>query len=703
MKPTRASHGSVVKWIAVVPFVLPAIFLSLLGCAAHPQLANTTLPSPSTFSPNGKLSIRFQLNSPRDPGMPSYGVYTGNTPLLVDSALGLAFKDTGPLAGPFNLLNVVESSFDTRYEMPIPTRNRSIHSRYNQTRVELEERAAPHRRLTLEFRAYDDGVAFRYLIPPQSGSAASEFTLTDEPSSFHFNGDPAVHMLPVKSFTTPYETYYETTSISRIAQGTLIALPLLLEFKNGPWMAISEADLTDYAGMYLTPAKPAPTTLPATATAAPNESMTLVASLSPLPGQTQVKVVASAPHVTPWRVMLIADHPEHFLESNVIVDLNPPSAIQDTTWIHPGKIAFPWWNGYMVPNQPFKGGVNTETMKYYIDFCAENGIEFHSIDGFDVAWYGGTCTPYQGNDITKAIPALDMPEVLAYARKKGVRTRLWMHWAGLKKQMDDALATYEKWGIDGIMIDFMDRDDQEMVNFCHEVLAKAAAHHLSVNFHGTYKPTGLQRTYPNLLNCEAVLNEEYNKWSQGDTPEHQLTVAFTRLLAGPMDVHAGGFRSVRPADFKPQNIAPLVWGSRAHQLAMYVVYENPLPMLSDDPYAYRGQPELKFLQQIPTTWDETRALAGEVGGYIIVARRHGNAWYVGTMNALKPRDLQIPLTFLGEGEFDAEIYADADEPTLTARSTRVVRAQDNLQMKLNEAGGQVIRLKPRKDRPANHP
>ena len=402
---------------------------------------------------------------------------------------------------------------------------------------------------------------------------------------------------------------------------------------------MTEANLTDYAGMYLAGVE--------------GEPGTLAARLSPLPGREDgAKVLGKAPHASPWRVLMVADDPGRLIESHLVFHLSDPPAIADTSWIRPGKTTFPWWNGYVLDGVDFEPGVNTATMKHYIDFCAEHGIPYHSLDGLDIAWYGGPIQPEGPTDVTRAAPSIDLPELLRHAKAKGVRLRLWMHWKALKPQIDEAFRTYEAWGIEGVMVDFMDRDDQEMVRFYHEMAEKAAKHHLTLTLHGAYKPTGMERTWPNVLTYEAVLNQEYNKWQppgvRGTPPEHNLDVAFVRMLAGPLDYHQGGMRSVLPEDYQFRDKAPPVQGTRGHQLAMYVVYQNHLPMLADSPSAYRGQPGLEFLTQVPTTWDETRVLHAEVGRCLVIARRKGDAWYLGGMTAAQGRELDLPLGFLGE-------------------------------------------------------
>jgi alpha-glucosidase len=288
-----------------------------------------------------------------------------------------------------------------------------------------------------------------------------------------------------------------------------------------------------------------------------------------------------------------------------------------------------------------------------------------------------------------------MPELLRYAKQKGVRLRLWMHWKALKPQIDVAFPLYEKWGIEGVMVDFMDRDDQEMVRFYHEMAEKAAKHHLTLTLHGAYKPTGLERTWPNVLTYEAALNQEYDKWGdRGTPPVHNLDIAFIRMLAGPLDYHQGGMRSVLPKDYHPRDKAPFVQGTRGHQLALYVVYQNHLPMMADYPAAYRGQPGLGFITGVPTNWDETRVLRAEFGRCLVIARRHGEDWYLGGMTATEGRELALPLRFLGDGTFEVDLYADrpADGPNALSRLHHTLTATESLKVAIPPSGGFAAKI-----------
>jgi alpha-glucosidase len=423
----------------------------------------------------------------------------------------------------------------------------------------------------------------------------------------------------------------------------------------------------------------------------------LSARLAPHIDDAGVSVVVKTPAPSPWRVLMIADGPGRLIESQIVNNLNPPPAFADTSWIKPGKASWDWWSGPYDENVAFKPGKNTATAKHYIDFSAQAGFEYFMLDGGWAARANGNVLN-SGSDITKATADIDMPELLAYAKSKNVKIWLWSHWTDIDRQIDDAFPLYEKWGVAGVKIDFMDRDDQWMVDFYHRVARKAAEHHLMVDFHGAYKPDGLGRTYPNVLTREGVLGLEYNKWSARVTPDHNVMLAFTRLLAGPMDYTPGGFHNATPAEFVARNQQPMVMGTRAHQTALFVVYESPFEMVSDYPEAYQGQKELAFLSKVPASWDETRVLNAKVGDYITIGRRHGREWYIGSITGSHAVELDIPLEFLPQGDFVAEIYSDAkdagESPTHTVLETKTVNRTMRLKAAMVSGGGQAIRIRP---------
>lgn len=640
-------------------------------------------------SPNGQVRLEFFLQADRSTkSVPHYRVLFNNKPLISTSRLGVALTQGPAFGESCSIESVRINSSYVPYTM-FPGKRSHVIDHFTEAVVTLRETASAGRQWEVVFRAYNDGAAFRYRFPSQDGW--TDLELSDEQTEFSLPAAARAFALPLNDFTShAYEVFYERKQIQEIPQDWLLGLPLLVECPDVGWLAITEANLRDYAGMYLAPGKKSPGTL--------------VSRLSPLPNDQGVAVRASLPHKTPWRVIMVGDKPERLIESDLVLNLNAPCAIEDTSWIKPGKTTFPWWNGYYLEDVPFEGGLNTETMKYYIDFCAEHGIEYHSLDGFEgIAWHGGPTRPYEGADITTAIPGIDMPEVIRYAEEKGVRLRLWLHWESLKEHMDKAFPIYRSWGIEGIMIDFMNRDDQEMVNFLEKVFQKAAEHHLTVTLHGAHKPTGLERTYPNLLTSEAVRNLEYDKFREtGIPPGHEVMVPFARMLAGPLDFHQGSFRGVSIEAFEQKGIAPNVMGTLSRTLASYVVFQNHLPMVADYPAAYRSYPEaLSMLGEIPSTWDETKVLDGSVGEFIVLARRYGTNWYVGVMNDHRPQIFDIPLHFLTSGRYQAKIYADnsnAENPYQgLIHQKKQVTNEDSLQAKLQAAGGYLVQLTPVKN------
>lgn len=632
-------------------------------------------------SPDGRIRVEVAIGvgSPVAAG-PQYSVTFKGRPLLSKSPLRIDFAD-GTSIGAQSLIEGTQArSVEERYRQYPGKRSRVI-DRCSEAVIALRERGDPARRWELVVRAYDDGAAIRYRFPEQEQWKA--LAIASERTAFEFPPGTRAFVLPLNTFTGPYEKRYEHRSLETVPVDWLLGLPLLAEVPETGWLSITEANLTEYAGMYL--AREAGT------------GATLTSRLSPLPREPEVAVRARLPHSSPWRVFMIAEQPLQMIESDLVLNLNEPCAIEDTSWIKPGKTTFPWWNGFHEEDVPFTPGLNTETARYYIDFCAEAGFAYHSLDGLaNKAWYGGKIVPYEGFPPTKGIPGLDFEEVRRHARARGIRLRLWMHWQAAEAHMAEAFPLYRRWGIEGVMIDFMDRDDQEMVRFLRSLLETAAENRLTVTLHGVSKPTGLERTYPNLLSSEAVLNLEYDKWDPvGVPPDHGVTVAFTRMLAGPLDFHQGSFRTVSVADFKPRNEAPRIMGTPCRTLASYVVFQNHLPMVADYPSAYRGHPALKVLAAVPATWDDTKAIAGEPAEYVVIARRSGDHWWVGAMTNHEKRVVRIPLTFLGSGSFQGHVFRDdTDAPHGLAVERRIVRADDTLTIPLAEAGGLLVRLSP---------
>jgi alpha-glucosidase len=491
-------------------------------------------------SPDGQLRYAVRLTD----SLPVYTVSFRGIVLIDHSPLGLTFLETGAFGRGLALLQPIYREGEDRYDLVVG-KTKSVHDFYREAEIPLEEKAGRRRRVTLLVRVFNDGVAFRWELPGQKNW--SSYSLTDENSCFRLAGDPVVLASFLPGFTTSHEGRYTRLPFDQIKSDTLMDMPIYLEFPEHIYAAITEAQLLDYAGMYLV-----------------RHGDALKSELSPLPGQAggpgvregeglgqvAIRVKATLPHRTPWRVLLVGSRPGALVESNILTDLNDSCAIRDVSWIKPGKTDFHWWNGDIVPDTTFPPGINFETNQYYIDFCARSGIDYHTVIGYGgIAWYSNDGVSYDAGphaDVTQPVPGLDMRRICDYAGQKGVGIRVWVHWKALYPMIDSAFTVFERWGIRGVMVDFMNRDDQEMVNIQTEILQKAAEHHLHIQFHGAYKPTGLSRTWPNEFTREGTLNYENDKWGNPITPEDDLNVVFTRLLAGATDYHLGGFRAVTP-------------------------------------------------------------------------------------------------------------------------------------------------------------
>jgi alpha-glucosidase len=629
-------------------------------------------------SPDGSLTITLALEAKPQPYLPGerayYRVTYKGAAVLNDSPLGLDFLGASPLDQDFEVVAMDRKSNNSTWENPFGAR-RTVPDHFNEMTVSLREKKAPGRRVDLIFRAYDEGVAFRYFLPKQE--ALGEFTLAAENTGFYFAGIPYAFALNMGRFNTQNEGEYPRTALRDIKPASIVNLPLLVEMPGGgPWVALLEADLTDYAGMYVG--------------GVPGIPNALTARLSTPPARkAEQVVVGTTPRATPWRIVMVAPTPGRLIETNYLVlNLSAPCAIANTSWIKPGKAAWDWWSGSYATGVKFKPGMNTATMKHYIDFAAAHRLEYMLVD----AGWAPVPAGERIEDILHFIPEANVPAIIAYGKAKGVKVLLWVEWRALDAHM------VEKWGAAGIKVDYMNRDDQEMVNYYGKVVRKAAEHHLTVDFHGAYKGTGLRRTYPNLLTREGVMGMEYDKWTERVTPEHDVTIPFTRMLAGPMDFTPGAMRNAARGKFKALDIAPMSQGTRAHQLAMYVVYESPLVMVSDYPEAYAGQPGLEFIEKVPVVWDETKVVGGEPAKFVAVARRSGDSWYVGAMTNCDARDIEVPLSFLGAGEYEAKIFADGPEAETdgTSLSVSAIRISANKKMTLHLApgGGAALILAP---------
>jgi len=627
--------------------------------------------SPEAISPDRNVRIGLQLT---EQGTLKYDVDYKDTSVVEDALLGLVLENGDTLGNRLEIVKVQSKVLDDSYPV-FAGKCDSVRNHCVETTVQLVEKQGYKRKLNIVLRAYNDGVAFRYIVPNQP--TMYSYNLLGELSQFSLTGENKMWAQTVSKFyKNHYEHPYRSVAFDSIPAGTIIQLPLVFE---GPGYAgaISEADLKDYAGLYLQKS-----TL---------EDASLVATLSRVK-EEDVPVKLTDSIVTPWRFIMLADDAIKLVNSNLVYNLSTPCEIENTDWIKPGKVAWDWWNDQNVANQPFRKGMNNATMKYFIDFAAEIGLEYMLIDA---GWYGAADDTIA--DITKCVPEFDIKELVAYGQERNVGIILWANWINVRNQLEEAFKVYSDWGIKGLKIDYMDGDLQPIVDFYYKTAECAARHKLLVDFHGAYKPTGLGRTYPNVMTYEGVLGLEHCKWSMRITPEHNVTIPFTRMLVGPMDYTPGAMDNRTEEDFVPSYSSPSSMGTRAHQLAMYVVYESPLQMLSDHPAAYRGQATTEFLKRVPSTWSETLPLEREIGKYIVLARRNKSEWFLGGMNGNEERTVTIPFGFLQEGnEYQALIVKDATDsdlhPQHVCMEKMAVDNKDSLSVKMVKGGGFVIVL-----------
>lgn len=651
-------------------FLLTAVFCLLsLESAAKDSLS----------SPDGSSKISVSVVS----GQLRYSIsYKGKT-LVSQSDLGFEFDDWY-FGTDVSMGKAVTSRVVDEYDLPVG-KTSHVSSESNQMIIPLTDRKTG-RRVDLYLRAFDDAVAFRYVFPEQRGW--ERLTILNERMDINTAGDPTVSALYMRDgFINSHEGPYARIPKSELEKDVLIDMPTLFEFP-GCYMAVLEANLVDYAGMYLV-----------------RRGNTLTSRLSVSLADWKTSVVAELPHRTPWRVFQLSDRVGELIESTVLTTLADPCKVDDLSWLKPGKTTFPWWNDSVAPDTTFQWGNNFQTAKYYIDFAAESGLEYHSVYGYaDMPWYvddgPGFGLAGPGADLTRHDPRLDFPGVCRYAASKGVDIHVWLNWAALYKDIDRVFDKFNEWGVKGMMVDFMNRDDQEMIRIQETILKKAAEHHLFIQFHGASKPSGLVRTYPNEFTREGTLNYEVYKWDTNHSmgADHDISMPFTRLLAGPADYHLGGFRSVPQDKFKCTYHAPTVTSTRCHMLGMYIVMESYLAMVCDYPDAYRGQSGFDFLKIIPTNWDDTRVPAAEVSEYCCVARRNGDDWYLGAINNSTPRDIRVRLDFLPEGEYEVWGYSDALDTDrnpnhVKEESFRVVSGQE-LTLHLASSGGFALRISP---------
>ena len=535
----------------------------------------------------------------------------------------------------------------------------------------------------LIFRVYNDGIAYRIKT-----DLDGEIRVLNEASGFRFPEDEKVFYPTDGSFFTHSERLYEFLDLSEITKDKLASTPFLVDREDGISVLITEADLEDYPGLYVYGNDDQPLKL--------DVKFPHFVLKEKLFRDRDMKPVEVADFIArtdgnrffPWRVVAFEDEDKDILGNDIVFRLAPECRLDDTSWIKPGKVSWDWWNASNNAGVPFKSGVNTPTYKYHIDFAADYGLEYIILDE-------GWSTP---SDLFEINPEVDVPEICRYAEEKGVGVILWVLWNALDKDLDRALDQFKNWGVKGIKVDFMQRDDQWMVNYYWRVSKAAAKRHMLVDFHGAYKPCGLRRAYPNMITREGVKGLENCKWSEDITPDHDCTLPYIRQFAGPIDYTPGAMRNAEKANFHPAFTRPMSQGTRAHQLALYVVFESPLQMLADVPsYYYKEPVSMEFLSAVPSVWDETVPLFGKIGDYVGVARRSGEGWYLGVITDWDSRDFEIDLSFLPSGEFTISEYKDGINADRHAedlgKDVLNVTSGDKIKIHLASGGGYAAIIK----------
>lgn len=643
-------------------------------------------------SPDGRLEVRLSLRGES----PHYEVAYDGAAVILPSPLGFTFRREKPMVGNFAVDEVSRSSFDETWE-PVWGQTDRIRNAYNELSVRLIEKLPPNRRMDIIFRAFDDGLGFRYEFPEQDN--LRDFEIMTEETHFAFGGNHTAWWIPAD-----FDSYEHLYTRSALDEVTAAGTPITIRTAEGLYISIHEANLTDYAGMTLARLRresPPPADIGATGPA-------FRTSLVPWPDGSAVK--GSAPFRTPWRTIQIATWPGGLVESGLILSLNEPNVIVDTSWIKPMKYIGIWWGMHIGKDTWHVGprhGATTENAKRHIDFAARHGIGGVLIEGWNTGWdkWGQEgaydhVTPYDD---------FDLEEVVRYAREMGVSIVGHNETGGdvgtYDRQVDFAFRLYEDLGVPAVKTGYAGKifprgqhhHGQWMVNHYRMVVEKAARHHIMLDVHEPIKPTGISRTYPNMMTREGVRGTEFNAWSEGNPPEHTTILPFTRMLAGPLDYTPGIF-DLTFDEYKKNN---RVRSTLANQLALYVVLYSPLQMAADLIENYEDQPAFAFIEEVPVDWDETRVLNAEIGDYVTIARRSGENWYIGSITDENARILTVTLPFLAPGRtYTARVFADAPDadwatnPTAIEISEMQVDRDTILHVNLAPGGGQAISLKP---------
>ena len=660
---------------------LLSILLVVCGLSLSAQTTQTIT------SPNQKLKLKVDLSGERI----RYSISDGQGEIMNLSEAYMELGD-GMVLGSEPLRSLRKGgrrSVDRMVASPL-YRKDSIHEQYNELYLQYKSG------YSIVFRVYDNGVAYRF-----ETAFKNPITVKDEGVKLGFADDfPALvpYVNRERKENEPLDVFYETSfentyahfqHLSEMDPNHLAFLPFMVELPHGRKVVVTESDLRDYPGMYMHLYLP---------------SM-LEGIFAPLPKkweqgghnnlQYRVKereeciAKTAGTRTFPWRIIAISQEDKELVDNDLVYLLAAPSQVEDISWIKPGKVAWDWWNNWNIWGVDFKAGINNETYKYYIDFAAEKGIEYVILDE-------GWAVNKQA-DLFQVVPEINLPMLVKYAASKGVGIVLWAGYAAMDKDMERVCQHYSEMGVKGFKVDFMDRDDQIVVNFYERMAAMAAKYHLFIDFHGAYKPTGLNRTYPNVLNYEGVFGLEQCKWvdSKTDMVKYEVTIPFIRMLAGPMDFTQGAMRNAAKWCYFPSWNEPMSQGTRCRQLAEYVIFDAPFAMLCDAPTAYMQEPECtEFIAKVPTVWDETRVLDGRVGEYVVTAKRKGNTWYIGAITDWNERAVEIDLKVFGIASGTVTMFVDGPNAKRKGvdyqKRTISVPADGKLKLELAPGGGAAV-------------
>jgi len=649
-----------------------ALLLSFLLCSFVLNAQKTK--NYEVKSPNGDIILKVILGSKLQ-----WSVQHIGQDIIVPSNISLALQTGEVLGDHAEVISAKPESINTSFEA-INYRKRIVSDVCNQLNLKCKGEYG------IIFRVYDDAVAYRFYTIKKG-----EIIIKNEEANFNFTDDIKA-FIPIqwdyrdkKIFNSSFEALYREINISQFPKDSLAFLPVLIDPGQNKKVAILEADLEDYPGMYLDINM---TRKGFKGVYAPYPLETYVRGLNIIPSRRADYIARTiGTRNFPWRVITITTQDKDLLNCDIVQKLASPNRLSDISWIKPGQVSWDWWNDMNISHVDFKTGMNTATYKYFIDFASANKIPYIIIDA-------GWTTE---EDLTISVPDMNLSEIVSHGKQKGVGVILWATWKAVLNQMDKIFPFYSNLGIKGFKIDFIDRDDQVAVASTYEIAKLAAENHLMVDYHGVYKPTGIQRTYPNVVGIEGVKGMENVKWANEDVPRYDVTIPYIRNLAGPMDYTPGAMRNSNQANFRPVNSMPMSKGTRCHQLAMYVVYEVPLQMLADNPTIYMQEQECTdFITKVPTTFDETVPLDGKIAEYVAIARQKDNIWYVGAMTNWTPREITLDFSFLEQGDYEAVVFKDGMNADRDATDYKMeiikIRSGDSLPIHLASGGGWAARI-----------